>query len=71
MAKQYTGVRARGNSIQVDLPINGQRTRFSIPIPLLHRVSSMPRMLERPRYLILRKEYLGQQSTSLIQDQPS
>jgi integrase len=33
MAKQYTGVRARGNSIQVDLPINGQRARFSIPVP--------------------------------------
>lgn len=33
MAKQYTGIRARGTSVQVDLPINGQRARFSIPIP--------------------------------------
>jgi integrase len=33
MAKRYTGIRARGNSVQVDLPINGQRARFSIPIP--------------------------------------
>lgn len=33
MAKRYTGIRARGNSIQIDLPINGQRARFSIPIP--------------------------------------
>ncbi len=33
MAKQHTGIRARGSSVQVDLPINGRRARFSIPIP--------------------------------------
>ncbi len=33
MVKRYTGVRTRGNSVQVDLPINGQRARFSIPVP--------------------------------------
>lgn len=33
MAKRYPGVRARNNSVQVDLTVSGRRVRFSLPIP--------------------------------------